>query len=204
MTGIEHPLVVEYLMQLRHEAVRLPREQADELIADIEAHLIDALDEHPTESQVREALDRLGSPSELVAAAGAPPEPTPLPEPQSRNRGRAEAGAAILLVLSAVIFPVWYLSVPMWIIGLVLLVLSARWNLGQKLLAAVALGALLPLTWIMLTTVGSVAYECLGQDCTPPDPGLSLANYLAIGFTIVWLAFVVWASVRLVRAARTA
>lgn len=208
MTALHHRLVADYLARLRAEAQRLPRDQGDELVADIEAHLLDALEPTPdrgapTEARIREVLDRLGSPAELVDAADPAEQPSPSSGPGTRNQGRAEAAAPILLVLAAVIFPVWFLSVPMWLAGLVVLVLASRWSLGQKLLGALAWGTLLPLVWVMLGTVAATSY-CEGEGCTVPDPGLTLVNYLAIGFTIVWLAFVVWATVRLVRAARRA
>src|SRR5690606_17922208 len=59
MTALQHPLVTGYLIRLRHEAGRLPREQADELVSDIEAHLVDALDDQPGDAQVMQVLDRL-------------------------------------------------------------------------------------------------------------------------------------------------
>ena len=78
MTATDHPLVQDYLARLREESRRLPLDQARELEADITEHLQAALGEDPGEVRVRDALDRLGSPSELVAeAAGTPSAAAP-------------------------------------------------------------------------------------------------------------------------------
>ncbi|MGA4669265.1 HAAS signaling domain-containing protein [Propionibacteriaceae bacterium Y1923] len=207
MTALDHWFVVDYLARLRAEAQRLPREQADELVADIENHLLDAFEQpplsgDPTEAQILEVLERLGTPAELVDAAGAPPMPPPMNvAPTKTNRGRAEAGAAVLLVLAALVFVLWFISIPMWVVGLVLLLVSSRWTPGQRVLGALSWGTLLPMVWVMGATTATVT-TCEGEGCTPPEVGLTTLNYVAIGFTVVYLAFVVWASVRLIRAAR--
>ncbi|MGA4508984.1 HAAS signaling domain-containing protein [Propionibacteriaceae bacterium G1746] len=211
MSALDHRLVADYLARLRAEARRLPADQANELVADIEHHLLDAFNQpplagDPSEAEIRDVLERLGTPAEVVDAA-APQGSSmgvPMTAPEKPNRGRAEAAAAILLVGAALLFVVWFLAIPMWVAGIVALVLSSRWNLGDKVLAALSWGTLMPFTWAAVAGVGFVAtVTCAGEGCEPaPDPGLSVMNWVAIGFTIIYLAFVVWASLKLVRAAR--
>lgn len=87
MTTQTHPLVHDYLQRLTTESRRLPADQAAELRTDIEAHLGEALPHGASEAEVRQVLDRLGSPAELVTAAGgAAPEDGPREKDSGRLR----------------------------------------------------------------------------------------------------------------------
>lgn len=68
------PLVEGYLRHLEAVAVVLPEYRRAELLAEIRAHLDEALRQVPAgdEAAVRSMLDRLGSPEEIVAAAADP------------------------------------------------------------------------------------------------------------------------------------
>ena len=68
------PLVEDYLRHLEAVASGLPAYRRDELLAEIRAHLDEALRQVPAgdEAAVRSMLDRLGSPEEIVAAAADP------------------------------------------------------------------------------------------------------------------------------------
>jgi hypothetical protein len=89
------PLVEGYLRRLEAAAAHLPRERRRELVAEIEAHVGDAPAEAgDDEAAVRNALERLGSPEEIAAAAG--------PEPAARpRRGPLETIAPIVLLAGA-------------------------------------------------------------------------------------------------------
>jgi hypothetical protein len=93
------PLVDDYLARLEAAAAHLPRRRRAELVGEIEEHLEDALAESgDDEIAVRNALERLGSPEEIAAAAGdAPPE-----------RGALERAALIVLCFSFVLPLVGY------------------------------------------------------------------------------------------------
>jgi hypothetical protein len=68
------PLVEDYMRRLEAAAWALPDYRRDELLAEIRAHLDEALRQVPAgdEAAVRSMLDRLGSPEEIVAAAAEP------------------------------------------------------------------------------------------------------------------------------------
>jgi len=76
-TVLEHPLVRQYLRELDKASLTLPATQARELREQIAAHLDEALPPGATPEQVRDEIDRLGSPRSLAAAA-AGPAPRPL------------------------------------------------------------------------------------------------------------------------------
>ena len=69
MTTTAQPLVDDYLGRLEQAARPLPRRQRDELVAEIRAHLDAGLEQTATEAEVRNLLDDLGEPADIVAAA---------------------------------------------------------------------------------------------------------------------------------------
>ncbi|WP_225801387.1 hypothetical protein [Streptomyces sp. NK15101] len=156
MTGTEHPLVTDYLATIEREASFLPAGRREELLADLREHLAVAVGEEQDPEAVRTALERLGSPSAIVAAARAEEPETPAataaasPKAQSRTRNTVTAvllGTTGLAGLAGSL-PV----VAALIVGLVLLWTSDAWDRGTKVLATaltlatpvvVALGAFL-------------------------------------------------------------
>ena len=94
------PLVEDYLRHLEAVAAVLPEYRRAELLAEIRAHLDEALRQVPAgdEAAVRSVLERLGSPEEIVAAAADPvpdgqfvPFPFPVPAPAPETNGLAIA-----------------------------------------------------------------------------------------------------------------
>ena len=219
MSTLSHPLVTAYLDRLHAESARLPGDQGRELLADIREHLHTALGAEPTEAQVRETLDRLGDPAELVDAAGgapaggrtggyasgypggdvgAPGAPGTGAPPRGSHR---EAIAIVLLVAAGVLFPVWFVSLPLWIAGLVMIAVALRWDLGHKLLAVASWGLLPAMLWIVVGFTAFATYECTDAPCTPPEGSATrLTLFLVAG--VLYLAFLIWASLRLARAAK--
>lgn len=121
MNAIAHPLVEGYLRSLDGAAKVLPRRERDELVAEIRAHLDEAVPSGASEADVRNALDALGAPWDIVAAAGG--------EAKTVRRGAREVFALLLLVTG---LP------PLigWVIGLGLLIWSPLWTARQKWLGA--------------------------------------------------------------------
>ncbi|MGH8990910.1 MAG: HAAS signaling domain-containing protein [Acidimicrobiia bacterium] len=122
MMATAHPLVEQYLRSLDDAARRLPRHQREELTAEIRDHLAAGLAPDAGEADIRNFLDNLGSPAEIVAAAQ--------PEGPARpveKRGPREIAAIVFLLTG---FPP-FLG---WFVGLGLLLWSPLWTARQKLL----------------------------------------------------------------------
>ena len=170
-------------------------------MADIDEHVDVALSRDASEAEVRNVLERLGTPAELVAAAGPPP-------PALETRSFASpAGAIICLVAAEILCLLLPVSVPLWIVGLVMMARAQVWTERQKWLGFVALGSGLPVAFVFLAVStfavrtcsqvienGVVVQDsCGGFDWVALVAWVVTLGYLALqGFT-VWL---------LVRAAR--
>lgn len=68
-TATGHREADNYLRDLRQAARVLPRSQRGELVAEIQAHLADGLTQADSEAAVRNLLDDLGDPADIVRAA---------------------------------------------------------------------------------------------------------------------------------------
>lgn len=66
---VRHPLVDAYLARLRKAAERLPRSQRDELVAELTQHVDAGTQDASSEADIRNMLDALGDPDEIVADA---------------------------------------------------------------------------------------------------------------------------------------
>lgn len=114
-----HALADRYLHRLREAARALPRAHQAELVAEIEAHIAAGLEEAGTDAAVRNLLDDLGEPEEIVAAALPPRPPTP-------RRGRAALALGLVAApLSLIPFYGWFVSLPLGV-GAIVLGLGAR------------------------------------------------------------------------------
>lgn len=90
------PLVDDYLRRLGAAASTLPAHRRDELISEIRGHLQEALRQAPAsdEATVRNVLERLGTPEEIVDAAA-----DSAPSDQLAAQSRETNGSAIAAVL---------------------------------------------------------------------------------------------------------
>lgn len=208
MTALDHPLVLDYLARLHADAAaRLPAPEARELEEQIREHLAVALGSDPTEVEVREVLDRLGDPAEVVDAAGGAAQAGGT-APTGHDSAWREVTALVLLVGSGFLFWLWPVAAVMWVVGLVLLVLSRRWTVGEKLWGALVLGV----SWWLALGIGTVAWLAPAQVCETDaagntvcsggDGGMTVAGGLVIAFLVAYLVLYVWTVVRLARAAR--
>jgi hypothetical protein len=68
-TSARHPLVEDYLRDLGKSAARLPRHQREELLAELREHLDAGVADASSEVEIRNLLDSLGSPEEIVEEA---------------------------------------------------------------------------------------------------------------------------------------
>lgn len=142
-----HRLIERYLKDLRQACRGLRRGERRELIAQIEEHLRSVLPEHPGEAQVREVLERLGDPEEIVAEQYGAPR-------SRRGAGAQQVAAVILLLLGGFLMGIG------WIVGAVLLWSSRAWTVREKLLGTVLVpGGLATALYLTLATGGE---ECGG------------------------------------------
>lgn len=165
MNATAHPLVEGYLRSLDGAAKVLPRRERDELVAEIRAHLDEAVPPGASEADVHNALDALGAPWDIVAAAGG--------EAKAVRRGPREIFALILLVTGGIPLPIIG-----WFVGLGLLIWSPLWTTRQKWLGALVW----PGGWvgvILLTTVSSSssgATGCSGGTLVAPSGSSRVAT----------------------------
>ncbi len=220
MNGIDHPTVRAYLDRLGVLSRGLPEERRAELLADIEEHLVDATAATDgSEVALRDVLERLGPPEDVVAeAAGGARATAPLaPPPAPPGRPGLEMVALTLLVLSLVLSVTLVLAVlaPLpWLVGLVLLLLSARWTPADKVWGVLAYGVLgMPLVWVAgfmaaplwfaeSCTGGSRADGTTFEECTGGPPAWWPVVVVAVALAVLGLW--VWTGLRLRRSARRA
>jgi hypothetical protein len=146
-----HPLVAGYLRSLDGAAKVLPRREREELVGEIRAHIDQAITPDSSEADVRNVLDSLGTPWDIVAAAGG--------ETRSVRRGPREIFALLLLLTG---FPPFI----GWVVGLGLLIWSPLWTVRQKLLFALVWpGGLLNLVLFFGVSASSTARVCSGGAC---------------------------------------
>lgn len=149
------PAVADYLARLERAAQALPPAQREELLAGVREHLaeLDAQGSDTSgEAAVREALDRFGTPEQLVAAEAEQAGLVPLaPRPVW---GPLELSAVLLVLLGGFVVPVLA-----QVVGLVLAWLSPRWTRGTKLGATLvfAAPALLAVIAVPLAVAGAHA-----------------------------------------------
>ena len=143
-------LVDDYLQRLERAAAHMQLARRAELVAEIRGHIETALreDQAAGEAAVRNVLDRLGPPEDIVEAA----EP---PSPHADQRaGKLEIAALVALVVPFI----------GWVIGAVLVFASRVWSRRDKLIGASLL--LLP---IVVLSLGVVAAGPSGsEEATPP------------------------------------
>jgi hypothetical protein len=124
-------LVDDYLSRLEEAAAHLQRSRRTELIAEIREHIDTALREEDAagEVAVRNVLERLGPPEEIVEAA------EPAPEAERSPPGGLEVAAMVTLVVPFI----------GWLFGIAMVLISRAWSNREKTIGtAVALLAVVP------------------------------------------------------------
>ena len=133
-------LVRGYLERLRAAAAGLPPDRREELLAEVREHIGVALSAEPgepTEVSVRNVLDRLGPPEEIVRAEHEDPAPATTHQvggpagPAVSPWGGLEVAALVTLAVGGIVLPGIGL-----LLGLLLAWLSDRWSTQQKLVAS--------------------------------------------------------------------
>lgn len=139
-------LVDDYMQRLASAARVLPKERQAELVSEIRFHVADALraSDAVDEADVRNVLERIGTPEEIVAAAveGQPP----VRDAQSRF-GTLEVAAILILGLGG-----FFVPVVGWLVGVVLVWISGAWSTRDKLIGTAApfvLVVLMPVLFLL-------------------------------------------------------
>jgi uncharacterized membrane protein len=210
MTSTMHPLAADYLTRLRTAAAHLPREQRDELVADIEAHLGESIPPGATEAEVRTALDRLGGPDEIVTSYATDDGVPTVPAGGTRERLAQMLllfggflGALVGWVIGAIIdtsqgghassavgTSVVICALLAWAAGVVLLWLSPVWSVGSKiagtLLVPGGLGAAVLLLFIPVS-----AGVCTGSGTGTPVCTGGIDLWARLLLIALWVVLVV-------------
>jgi uncharacterized membrane protein len=122
-SGHPDPLVDAYLSRLETAAAALPFDRRADFVAEIRAHIEDALGEAGTSDEVtvRNVLERLGPPVEIAAAIGS----IQVEVPQTAQ-GQLETVAVVVLAFGGL------LPVVGWLVGLLLVLASDFWSSRDK------------------------------------------------------------------------
>lgn len=155
-------VVSDYLGRLEAAAWPLPVARRAELIGEVREHIDAALSEAGSRDEVtvRNVLERLGAPEEIVAAEAESGAAARLPtggQPVGgmvavTSLGAVEIIAVLLLTLGAVLLPFFG---P--ILGLVFVWASTRWTRREKLIATVIVTVLFVLPILGLLSVRTLA-----------------------------------------------
>ncbi len=163
-----HPLAEDYLRRLDRAAWSLPGPDRTELLAEIRAHLEAGLTPGSTDADVRNLLDELGAPEDIVAAAQAAPEgqpttgiarPAPLP-------GESPWGAMEILAVVGLTVGTFVLPIIGPVVGLVLAWASERWTSREKWVATIL--TVLPVIVLALGAIGLVSVRSDGSNTPQP------------------------------------
>jgi hypothetical protein len=151
-TSTLHAVAADYLRRLRQAGRKLPADRLHELLAEIEAHLSEAIPPGTSEHDALDVLERLGAPGEIVEA-----EQPPARAPIDRGTWR-EWAAVILLPLGGFAFGIG------WLAGLILLWSSRLWTTRDKLIGTLIVpgGIATALPVSVLVHIGSGTQFCRG------------------------------------------
>jgi hypothetical protein len=169
-TDTLHPLAADYLDRLRRAGRGLPPERRRELLAEIEAHLSEAIDPGASDAQALTVLEKLGEPEAIIAAE------TPQPEVLPHRRGAKEFAAIVLLLVGGFIFVVG------WFAGVVLLWSSRSWTTRDKWIGTLVIpGGLATSVFVGLFAIGAPTKRLChdfanGQLRCTNDPGQSVPS----------------------------
>jgi hypothetical protein len=190
----QHPLAADYLKRLRRAARRLPPGRRAELLAEIEAHLAEALDPRATDPEARNVLDRLGTPAAIVGA-----EQPGVVVTRADPRGTREWLAVALLLFGG------FFAGFGWLAGAILLWSSRAWTAREKLIGTLLVPGGLATPFVILGTASG------GGSCTRIGNGPRHCTGETSSSDIIWLVVVavlvlasIGGSMYLARRARTA
>jgi hypothetical protein len=188
MTADDDLIVADYLRRLRAAASGLPADRRAELVEEITSHVAEARAGAGTAgagpASVRNILDRLGDPAEIVRAAADALPGNPAATASADGRGRAgglEIAAVILLLVGGIVVPI-----AGWLVGVVLLWASPRWRTRDKLLGTLVWpgGLLAPAGLLLIAGAGTlVASSSSGCGSGPVLTGSLVSQDVGVAYS---------------------
>ena len=159
------PQITGYLKRLDRELRQLPRERRREVVNEIAAHIAQAREATPIESEadLLTLLDRIGQPDEIAAETS---ERVDGPERSIGN----EISAIVLLLVGGFILGIG------WIVGVVLLWGSTIWTIRDKLIGTLIFPGGLAVSAYLVFAVGTGEGCSNGGTVRPLSPTLATAN----------------------------
>jgi hypothetical protein len=192
--------LTDYLRRLEVAATRLPAERREELVAQIREHLLAVAAETPPEDEagLRQALDRLGDPEEIVRDALA--EDGSVQDARAAGPGRVrtpwfEMVAVTLLLVGGFAFGIG------WIVGVVMTWSSARWSVRDKLLGTLIWpGGLVGVLLMQGVTTGGEACSSMEPSPQPSLPGSGAGTPVATPETCETFGFMppLWVGIAII------
>lgn len=199
----DEDLIRDYLRRLHRASARLPRRERRELEADIREHLAAAQRRGEGEAYIRQVLDDLGEPAEIVAAAG-------VGAPAATLSTR-DLWTLVLLLVGAFVF------VLPWFVGVLLLWTSESWSVDRKVLGTLVLPGGLATSLLLLdlpmggdgsgvsgvcpTNPSGVVSHCTNAVLSSTGSA-TLPSWLAILLLVLTVAAPIFTTVVLYRQAR--
>lgn len=168
VTTTLHPLAEEYLSRLERAARDLPPEDRHELLTEIRGHLHAGLPDDPGDAEVRNLLQELGPPEDIVAAARPDAEgprrhlqqPVAAGPPSTSPWGALEIIAVLCLTAGTFVAPV---IGP--VVGIVLVWASVQWTRREKWVATV-----LTFLFVIVIALGLAAFVSTGSSSVEQGP----------------------------------
>lgn len=133
-TTPRHPLVEEYLTELRQRAKHLPRHEREELLAELRAHVDAGAEQAESEADIHNMLEALGAPEEIIAAAPAATHTGPT--------GRLGLTFGIVALVTVPTPFLGILTIPLGIAAVVLGVRARRFLRSSARLTSIATAAI--------------------------------------------------------------
>jgi len=176
-----NPLAEDYLSRLEAAARELPSHEREDLVMELRGHLEAGLADDASDADVRNLLNDLGSPEQIVAAAAlesnaAPPSPLPMD-----NRGVFAQPASpwgVFEVIAVLGLTVGTFIVPIIgpVVGLAFAWASPRWTRREKAVATV-------LTFLPVIALALGGALMVSRGPSTPVPVAPLSQHIVGGLS---------------------
>lgn len=181
-------IVDDYLHRLDKAATALPPERRSELLTEIRAHIDEDLRaaDVTNEVAVRNVLERLGSPEEIVSAAADVPVTAVNPTDRAVLRNRLAVAGLLALALGPFVMGMVQLpGIVLVLAGLILVSGSPAWSTRDKRVGLL----LLPLIPPTLLLIWSVITALMGEPATELE-GVPIV--LLMGWSLLGAPYLGW------------